>query len=394
MARAIILLLDSFGIGGAKDAEKFGDSGADTFGHIYEYYQRKNEEFVLPNLYKLGLLKAAQKSTGKDYPEYNVKGTYGYARPISHGKDTLSGHWEITGVPVLFDWGYFPNVPNCFPDELMQELIAQCNLPGIVGQKHASGTEIIRELGEEHCQSKKPIIYTSADSVLQIAAHEKYFGLDRLYDLCQKAFKLVQKYNIARVIARPFVGDNSDNFIRTANRHDYAVPPLQDTLLDVAFKNGRQVFAIGKIYDIFAQRGITKHQKGANLQGLFDATLENLKNLPDSGILFTNFVDFDTNFGHRRDVEGYANALKYFDNRLPEILAMLKKDDLLVITADHGCDTTWQGSDHTRENIPILLYSANMPSHFIGGRETFSDIGQTIAKHLDLPKLNNGTSFI
>ena len=396
MKRAMIFLLDSFGIGGAPDAEKFGDKGADTFGHIYGYYKQKGETLLLPNMYSIGLLHAASESGGKKFDDYtgDIKAMYGFASSVSHGKDTLSGHWEMTGVPVMFDWGYFPDKPKCFPDELVSELIKRCSLSGVLGEKHASGTEIIKELGEEHCHSQKPIIYTSADSVFQIAAHEEEFGLDRLYKVCEVAFELVQKYNIARVIARPFVGKKSSDFTRTANRHDYAVPAPADTLLDIAYRSGRHVSAVGKIYDIFAQRGITTHVKGQDLSDLMDKTIEEVKKLPDGGFLFTNFVDFDSKFGHRRDAKGYGEALKYIDSRLPEIFGLLHDDDMAVLTADHGCDPTWQGSDHTRENIPALFFGPKVGKRYFGQRHTFSDIGQTLAKHLGLEKLNNGTSII
>lgn len=393
MKRSVILLLDSFGIGAAPDAEKFGDVGADTFGHIYEYFEKKGELLNLPNLYKLGLLQAAEKSRGNQFAgknNYDIKAAYGYASPVSHGKDTLSGHWELTGVPVLFDWGYFPDVPKCFPAELIERFIKICNLPGVLGEKHASGVEIIKELGQEHIKTKKPIVYTSADSVFQIAAHEEYFGLDRLYEICQEAFKLIGKYHIARVIARPFVGTEASNFTRTANRHDYAVAAPEKTLLDYAFESGRHVLGIGKINDIFAQRGITSYEKGADLRELMDKTLAGLEKLPDGGIIFTNFVDFDSKYGHRRDVEGYAEGLRYIDSRLPEVMSLLQSEDLVVLTADHGCDPTYTGSDHTRENIPVLFFGPEVKNSYFGQRNTFSDVGQTIAAHLGLPELKNG----
>lgn len=397
MSRAMILLLDSFGIGGAPDADKFGDKGADTFGHILEYYQKAGKEFVLPNMFKYGLLKAAEASRGKEFTnvqEYEIKGAYGYANPQSHGKDTLSGHWEITGVPVYFDWGYFPYKEKCFPRELIDELIARCDLPGVLGETHASGTEIIKELGEEHCQSGKPIVYTSADSVFQIAAHEECFGLEKLYKVCEVAFELVQKYKIARVIARPFVGKGSADFTRTANRHDYAVAAPDKTLLDIAYEAGRTVSAIGKIKDIFAGRGVSVSRKGADLRELMDKTLEGINELPDGGFLFTNFVDFDSKYGHRRDVVGYGEGLKYIDGRLPEVEKLLQPDDLVIITADHGCDPTWTGSDHTRENIPVLCFGPKVGNKFLGQREIFSDIGQSIAKHLGLQELKNGKAWL
>ncbi len=397
MARAIILLLDSFGIGGAPDAAKFGDEGADTLGHIAAGCQKAGRPLLLPNMAGIGLEKAAAASRGNalaaplSLHPVAVHAAYGYASPVSHGKDTLSGHWEMTGVPVTFDWGYFPEQEKCFPVELIDELVTSCGLPGVLGEKHASGTEIIKELGEEHMKSGKPIVYTSADSVFQIAAHEESFGLDRLCRVCEKAFALVQKYRIARVIARPFVGSTPASFSRTANRRDYAVAAPAKTLLDMVYEDGRTVSAVGKIADIFAGRGVTNRYKGKDSAELMDDTLAALADLPPGGFLFTNFVDFDSKYGHRRDVFGYADALQYIDSRLPEIAALLKPGDLAVLTADHGCDPTWSGSDHTRENIPALFFGPGIKEQFIGHRQTFSDIGQTLAKHLGLRPLKNGT---
>ena len=393
--RTIILLMDSFGIGYAHDAEKYGDKGADTFGHICEWFtkNRKDAEgkakpLYLPNLAALGLAKAAELSRGCPLSaslgaEHSL-GAYTYAQEVSRGKDTLSGHWEIAGVPVDFDWGYFPNVPKCFPQELVAALIKEGNLPGVLGECHASGTEIIKELGEEHVRTGKPIIYTSADSVLQIAAHEEAFGLERLYELCKLAYKLVQPYNIARVIARPFVGTCAADFTRTTNRHDYAVPAPQATLLDKMVAAGGSVFAVGKIADIFAHRGITRHYAAGGLERLGAATIQAVQDAPDNTIVFTNFVDFDSSFGHRRDIQGYGEALEYFDRRLPEITALLKADDLLLITADHGNDPAWSGTDHTREKIPVLFSGADVKVAQLEPMATFADIGRNIADYMGL----------
>ena len=393
--RTIILLMDSFGIGYAHDAEKYGDKGADTLGHICEWFakNRKDAEgkakpLYLPNLAARGLGKAAELSRGVALPaslgaEHSI-GAYTYAQEVSRGKDTLSGHWEIAGVPVDFDWGYFPNVPQCFPQELVAALVKEGKLPGVLGECHASGTEIIKELGEEHVATGKPIIYTSADSVLQIAAHEEAFGLERLYELCKLAYKLVQPYNIARVIARPFVGTCAADFTRTTNRHDYAVPAPQETLLDKMVAAGGSVYAVGKIADIFAHRGITRHYAAGGLEKLVAATIQAVQDAPDNTIVFTNFVDFDSSFGHRRDIQGYGEALEYFDRRLPEITALLKADDLLLITADHGNDPAWSGTDHTREKIPVLFSGADVKVAQLEPMATFADIGRTIADYMGL----------
>jgi phosphopentomutase len=402
MARTVILLLDSFGIGAAADAQKYGDFGADTLGHICEWFAKNRRDaegkplpLYLPHLAELGLACAAELSRGSTLPASlgaeHLLGAYTYAQEVSRGKDTLSGHWEIAGVPVDFDWGYFPNVPKCFPQELVNGLIREGDLLGVLGECHASGTEIIKELGEEHMRTGKPIIYTSADSVLQIAAHEESFGLERLYELCRLAFKLVQPYKIARVIARPFVGTSAENFTRTTNRHDYAVPAPQATLLDKMVAAGGQVYAIGKIADIFAHRGISKHYAAGGLEKLIDATVQAVQDAPERTIVFTNFVDFDSSYGHRRDIKGYGEALEYFDSRLPEITDLLEPDDLLVITADHGNDPSWTGSDHTREHIPVLMVGGDVKKAQLEPMLTFADIGQTIASYMGIEPTFTGT---
>ncbi len=397
--RAIILVLDSFGLGATADADKFGDVGADTFGHIAEARARSAAgPMQLPNLGKLGLFHAAEESSGVFHPGYDPEtpliGAYGHAAELSSGKDTPSGHWEIAGVPVLFDWGYFKGKEEAFPAELLQELIKRGGLPGVLGNCHASGTTIIAELGDEHVATGKPIVYTSADSVFQIACHEEAFGLERLYDLCDIARKLVDKYNIGRVIARPFIGDGPETYARTGNRRDLTTPPHAPTVLDKLADAGGEVISIGKISDIYAHKGITKKVKASGNAALFDATLEALKDAGDRSIVFTNFVDFDMLYGHRRDVEGYAAALEYLDNRLPEILERLGADDLLILCADHGCDPTWPGSDHTREHIPVLAYGAGMKAGSLGRRDTFADIGQSLATFFDLEPMDYGTSFV
>src|SRR5210317_719559 len=398
MTRAIILVLDSFGIGATADADKFGDVGADTFGSIARVRAEAGRPLALPNLARLGLYHAGFESTGSYAAgadaDIEIAGAYGHAAELSSGKDTPSGHWEIAGVPVLFDWGYFSGETNAFPEELLDELIKRADLPGVLGNCHASGTTIIAELGDEHVATGKPIVYTSADSVFQIACHEEAFGLDRLYELCDIARELVDKYDIGRVIARPFVGDGADTYARTGNRRDLTTPPHAPTVLDKLVEAGGDVISIGKIADIYAHQGITTKVKASGNEALFDATLSEMNTAGDDSIVFTNFVDFDMLYGHRRDVEGYATALEYFDRRLPELIELLKKDDLLVLCADHGCDPTWRGSDHTREHIPVLAYGAGIEPGSLGRRESFADIGQSLAQHFGLTPMDYGTSFI
>ncbi len=389
MARAFVLVMDSFGIGAAPDAAKFGDAGADTWGSI-----KKAQAPVVPNLVRLGLDAAHARATGQAYAGPAPEGLYGAARERSHGKDTPSGHWEIAGVPVEFDWGYFPHTVPSFPAELTQGLIAKAGLPGLLGDCHASGTTILDELGEEHIRTGKPIVYTSADSVFQIAAHEGHFGLDRLYAVCKIAFELVQPYRIGRVIARPFVGEKSGAFKRTGNRKDYAVMPPAPTLLDVAKAAGREMRAIGKIGDIYAHSGPTKEIKADGNAALMTATMEALAQAPDGAFVMTNFVDFDSLYGHRRDVPGYARALAEFDAALPAFRAAMKPGDIAVLTADHGCDPTFKGTDHTREHIPVLWFGPGIAGKDIGIRSSFADIGQSIAAHLGLKPLAHGESFV
>ncbi len=398
MARAIILVLDSFGIGATADAESFGDTGSDTFGHIAEARAAAGRPLALPNLARLGLFHAGEESTGRQAAgapdSVEIIGAYGHAQEMSSGKDTPSGHWEIAGVPVMFDWGYFTDKTNTFPEELLDKLVERAGLPGYLGTCHASGTTIIAELGDEHVRTGKPIFYTSADSVFQIACHEEAFGLERLYELCDIARELVDEYNVGRVIARPFVGDGPDSYARTGNRRDLTTPPHMPTVLDKLVEQGGDVVSIGKIADIYAHRGITKKVKASGNAALFDETLEAIREEGDNTIIFTNFVDFDMLYGHRRDVDGYAEALEYFDRRLPEILELLRDDDVLVLTADHGCDPTWEGSDHTREHIPVLVYGKHVEPGSLGRRETFADIGQSLATHFGLQPMDYGKSFL
>ncbi len=398
MGRAIILVADSFGIGFTPDADTFGDTGANTYAHIaQDYLNRTGNPLGLTNLNGLGLSAATRAVTSETLSVTNdqpVSGAYGAAAELSRGKDTPSGHWEMTGVPVMFDWGYYPQTPDCFPAEFLETLIERTGVPGVIGCVHASGTDIIRDLGEEHRETGKPICYTSADSVFQVAAHEESFGLERLYEFCETARELLYADNIGRVIARPFVGDDALNFTRTGNRRDYSVEPPEPTLLDHLVAAGHRVAAVGKISDIFAHRGVTTSTKATGLEALIDTTIEKIGSEPDNTLIFTNLVNFDQDFGHRRDPAGYAEALLYFDKRLPEIQAAMKDEDLLVITADHGCDPTWKGSDHTREYVPILTWRRGMSAVDLGVRPTFADIGQSLADYFQIPPLAKGTSYL
>jgi phosphopentomutase len=398
MARAIILVVDGFGLGSAPDAKQFNDVSANTFANIADaYFKAENKAINLPNLSSLGLIKACQLASKRDFPFVGGEpesGAYGYAAEISSGKDTPSGHWEMTGVPVLFDWGYFTDKENSFSSKLQQDIFTATGINGMLGNCHASGTEIIARLGEESIKTGLPICYTSADSVFQIAAHEEHFGLDNLYKYCQQVRELLGDLNIGRVIARPFVGSTSDDFSRTGNRRDYSVLPPAPTVLDKLAEKGGEVVSVGKIADIFAHQGVTIKTKATGIDALLDASLEHLKTAPDNSLIFTNLVNFDQDFGHRRDAIGYAKALEAFDARLPEVYAHLQDDDLLIITSDHGCDPTWPGSDHTREYVPVLAYKKGMNSINLGERKTFADIGQTLADYFVLSPMDYGESFL
>ncbi|HWD25885.1 MAG TPA: phosphopentomutase [Rhizomicrobium sp.] len=401
--RAIVGVLDSFGVGSAPDAERFGDQGANTFGHIAKACAEglvrpsgRTGPLDIPNFLSLGLGEAAKSADPRVQlaKPGKITGRYGYAAEIGRGKDTPSGHWEMMGLPVDYDWGFFPKTVPTFPAELTKAFIERTGVPGILGDCHASGTEIIEQLGEAHIKTGKPIVYTSADSVYQIAAHETHFGLERLYECCHIARELVDAYNIGRVIARPFVGETPATFMRTGNRHDYAMPPHAPTLLDRYAAAGHQVVGIGKISDIFAAKGITKYVKAFTNDEVFDAMLDQVKNGPEDAIIFANFVDFDTLFGHRRNVAGYADALERFDARIPELKAAMRKSDIAILSADHGCDPTWPGTDHTREFVPVIAFGENVAPGAIGERKTFADIGQSCAKHLGIAPLSVGTSFL
>ncbi|AHG59861.1 phosphopentomutase [Buchnera aphidicola] len=407
MKRIFLIVLDSFGIGFSSDAHKFNDIGADTFGHIAEkcFLGQANigREGILniPNLIKLGIAEAYKKSTG-NYPlgldkRKDIIASYGFASEISSGKDTTSGHWEISGVPVLDDWCYFKKKHNSFPDILLKKIIQEAQLIGCIGNCHASGTDIINSLGEEHIKTRQPILYTSSDSVLQVACHEVFFGLSNLYQLCKIIRTILDKYEykVARVIARPFIGNDKYNFKRTGNRRDFSIKPFSTTVLEKLI-NEKQglVIAIGKTSDIYGGIGISKNIKATGLDELCNSTINEIKRSKNNTLIFTNLVDFDSNWGHRRDISGYAKGLEFFDDKLSKIINLVKKTDLLILTADHGCDPTWTGTDHTRENIPILIYSPGIKTHFLGHRKTFADIGQTIAKYFLLSNMSYGQNML
>ena len=406
MTRAFLLVMDSFGIGGAEDAARFGDAGADTLGHIAaacaevrgERQGLRHGRLAMPNLTRLGLGRAAEASTGTLPPGLEAapaeEAIWGFGTETSTGKDTPSGHWEMAGVPVSFAWTYFPDTRPAFPPSLTAALIREAKLPGILGDCHASGMPIIHEFGLEHIRTGKPICYTSADSVFQIAAHETHFGLERLYDVCAVARRLCDPLNIGRVIARPFVGETVETFKRTANRRDLAVPPPGPTILDRLTDAGRNVFSVGKIGDIFAHRGTGKILKAPNDMALVDRTMEAMDMAGDGDFVFANYVDFDTLYGHARDVAGYAAALEAFDARVPEILSRARPGDLVIFTADHGNDPTFRGTEHTREHVAITGVRPGLKGKAIGGRKTFADIGETIAAHLGIAPGRHGVSFL
>jgi phosphopentomutase len=390
MSRALLFILDSFGIGGAPDAAAFGDEGANTLCHICDHMDLK-----LPHLASLGLGLASEGATGRNpFPGVAIIGRHGHATEISRGKDTITGHWEIAGVPLEKDWGYFPRRIPAFPKDFMDALIARCKLPGLLALRHAEGLGVIAEYGVEHMASGKPIIYTSADSVIQIAAHEESFGLQRLYDVCKTARELSYALNIGRVIARPFTGTTAADFARTGNRKDYSVLPPSLTLLDQLTAAGREVRSIGKIGDIYAHSGTGREVKASGHEALMAASLTAISDLADGGFAMTNFVDFDTLYGHRRDPVGYGKALEHFDALLPAVLASLRAGDLLILTADHGNDPTWSGTDHTREQVPVLAYMRGMAPGRVGARASFADTGATVAAHLGIGPLAKGVSWL
>ena len=378
------MVLDSAGIGEMPDAAEWGDSGADTFGNIL-----KSRRVDLPNLQRLGLgnIRPLDGIPGAEAPI----GSYGKCALKSNGKDTTTGHWEMAGIVLE---KAFPTFPKGFPDSVINEFAWRAGVPGVLGNVPASGTEIIKEFGEEHIRTGKPIVYTSADSVFQIAAHEQVIPVVRLYEICEIARKMLDGENkVGRVIARPFLGNTNADFKRTENRHDYAVPPPRQNLLPMLKDAGLDVVCIGKIASIYDSVGVTEDLEAKNNDQTVEQTI-NALNADKRGLIFSNMVDFDMLYGHRRDTEGYARALERFDTQLPDIFDVMCEDDLLILTADHGNDPTFRGSDHTREYVPLLIYGKTAKAGVdLGTRGSLSDIGQTIADNFGL-KLSEGTSFL
>lgn len=381
--RVLLIVLDGAGIGAMPDAGEWGDAGSDTFGHILE-----SRAVQLPNLqrYGLGNIRPLRNLPPLDNPI----GSYGRCALRSNGKDTTTGHWEIAGIILK---QAFPTYPNGFPATVIDRFVRETDVPGILGNVPASGTEIIKQLGEEHVQTRKPIVYTSADSVFQIAAHEEVIPLDRLYEICEIARGILEgEHRVGRVIARPFLGQPGA-FYRTENRHDYAVPPPRENLLPALSDEGLDVVCIGKIASIYDSMGVTKDLTAKNNEQSIDQTINALQE-DSRGLIFSNLVDFDMLYGHRRDTEGYARALEHFDTRLPEIEAAMRDGDLMMITSDHGNDPTFPGSDHTREYAPLLIYGKlARPGVDLGTRSSLADIGQTIAENFGL-RLTAGESFL
>jgi phosphopentomutase len=382
--RICLMVLDSAGIGEMPDAANWGDAGSDTLGHILA-----SRKVSLPNLEKLGL--------GNIRPLANLPaienpiGNYGKCTLKSNGKDTTTGHWEMAGIILK---KAFPTFPDGFPPRIIGEFVEKARVPGVLANVPASGTEIIKQFGEEHLRTGKPIVYTSADSVFQIAAHEEIIPLERLYEICHIAREILDgEDKVGRVIARPFLGDTADNFKRTENRHDYAVPPPTDNLLPILKDNGLDVVCIGKIASIYDSIGVTQDLTAKNNEQVVNVTIKALRD-DTKGLIFSNLVDFDMLYGHRRDVEGYAKALEVFDAQLPKIFEAMRTDDLLILTADHGNDPSMPGSDHTREYAPLLVYGKSAKGGVnLGTRQSLSDIGQTIAKNFGL-ELKDGESFL
>lgn len=397
MARSFLIVLDSVGCGGAPDAKAFGDFGSNTLAHIAEKcaagqaQEGRSGPLNLPNLASLGLWNAVEAASGVlagGKPEV-LTGKWAAATEISMGKDTPSGHWELAGLPVPWDWHYFPK-EDSFPDDLLFEVCKAADVGGTLGNCHASGTEIIEREGARHIETGWPICYTSADSVFQIAAHEEHFGLQKLLDLCKALAPMLHEMKVGRVIARPFIGTVEGGFSRTTNRKDLAIMPPAPALCDWVQEAGKHVYAIGKIGDIFSMRGIDEVVKG-NDAVLMEHLLEHADNASDNSLIFANFVEFDSLYGHRRDVSGYARALEWFDAQLPQFIGRLRSDDMVIFTADHGNDPTWEGTDHTRERVPVLIWGAGQGDL---GLCQFTDVAVTLARHLGVPTQGPGRNLL
>lgn len=403
MTRAFLIVLDSVGCGGAPDAARFGDAGADTLGHIAEACAAgradvdRDGPLMLSSLGMMGLGETMAQSTGVANPHVAHWPTpdaqtccWAAATEASQGKDTPSGHWELAGLPVPWDWFYYPDTDPALPPEDLALVQHIAGVEGTLCNRHGSGTVVLEHFGAAHLASGWPICYTSADSVFQIAAHEERFGLDRLLDLCARLAPFLHEKRVGRVIARPFVGSVTKGFTRTTNRRDFAVTPPAPTLCHWAEADGREVRAVGKIKDIFAGAGIGTVKKGSDNE-LMDHLLEDMNTAPDGSLTFANFVEFDSLYGHRRNVAGYARALEWFDACVPGLIAAARPGDLLIFTADHGNDPTWPGTDHTRERVPVLIYGAG------GGNRgicDFVDVAATVATHLGLSERGPGRSLI
>lgn len=403
MSRAFLVVMDSVGIGGAPDASSFfngdlPDLGANTLAHIAQACAEGRAEegrsgpLTLPTLEKLGLGAAMRLASTVPFPGLDAtpQGRWGCAAEVSRGKDTPSGHWELAGLPVPWDWCFFPDAVPSFPADLSRYVAKAAGTDGILGDCHAPGTAIIERLGEEHMMTGMPIVYTSADSVMQIAAHEESFGLDRLLDLCRAIAPHLHRMKVGRVIARPFVGNAQDGFTRTTNRRDFAITPPAPVLTNWVQNAGGAVHAIGKIGDIFTMQGIDTLEKGADAT-LIEHLADRVENAANGSLTFANFVEFDSLYGHRRDISGYAQALEWFDFEVGKIIANLREGDMLLLTADHGNDPSWPGTDHTREQVPVLI--AGLGAGPIG-TVAFVDVAASIAEHLGVVSEGPGRSFL
>ena len=400
--KGILIVLDAVGIGGATDANDFADMGADTLGNIKKECIKGRANFSrfgqlnIPNLASLGIY--ASHAVAQDYYSENQNffcsknASFACASEISKGKDTPTGHWELAGLPLKWNWKYFENKLKSFSEDQIKPIINKFSLTGILGNCHSSGTEIIKKYGEEHILSLKPIFYTSKDSVVQIACHENIFGLKKLYELCEFSAKVFHPLKVGRVIARPFLGDNSGTFFRTKNRKDYTFPPPSKTLCDLVVENNRSCHAIGKIADIFSNRGISTSVSGLSDDALFYKMIDVIKKAKNGDLIFANFVEFDSLYGHRRDVAGFAAALERFDLKLVKLLEIINPNDFLIITADHGNDPTFKGTDHTREKVPVLMVG-NYAQKGNNGNIVFSDVGATMAAFLNLSGKLKGTNI-